>query len=43
MQTAKVAATIGYSEASNQLLNTVQTRLEDWFTATETKNAFLFS
>jgi len=43
MQTAKVAAAIGYTGASSQLLSTVQTRLEDWLTATESKNAFLFS
>jgi len=43
MQTAKVATAIGYTEASDQLLTTVKTRLEDWLTATETKNAFLFS
>ncbi|MFZ6012436.1 MAG: Ig-like domain-containing protein, partial [Bacteroidota bacterium] len=42
VQAAHIAHQIGYTAARDQLLNTVRTRLEDWFKAEGGEVAFLF-
>jgi endo-1,3(4)-beta-glucanase len=43
IQVAKIADQIGYTEARDQIVNTVRIRLENWFKATSGEKAFLFS
>jgi endoglucanase Acf2 len=42
MQTARIADLMGNTSAHSTILNTIKTRLEDWFTADAGEVAFLF-
>ncbi len=42
IQVAKIADQIGNTQARDQIVNTVKTRLENWFKADPGENAFLF-
>lgn len=42
IQAAHIAHQIGYTQARDQLVNTVKLRLEDWFKAEQSEVAFLF-
>lgn len=42
MQTARIAAEMGNITARDKMLNTIKTRLENWFTANNGEVAFLF-
>ncbi len=42
IQVAKIADQVGYTEARDQIIATVKTRLENWFKADAGENAFLF-
>ena len=42
IQVAKIADQIGNTQARDQIVNTVKTRLENWFKADAGENAFLF-
>ncbi len=42
VQVAKIADQIGNTQARDQIINTVKTRLENWFKAEAGENAFLF-